>query len=33
MDLVVRVVRMDADFVEFIYARLIRLREFSGGRL
>ena len=33
LDFVVWVVRMDADFVEFIYPRLIRLRVLNRGRL
>ena len=33
LDFVIRVVRMDADFVEFIYPRLVRLRVLNRGRL
>ena len=33
MDFVVRVVRMDADVVEFVYPRLIQLRELNRGRM
>ena len=33
LDFVVRIVGMDADIVEFVYARLIQLRMLSRGRL
>ena len=33
MDFVVRIVGMDVDVVEFVYARMIRLRMLSQGRL
>ena len=33
LDFVVRIIGMDADVVEFIYALLIRLRMLSQGKL
>ena len=33
LDFVVQIVGMDANIVEFVYARLIRLRMFNRGRL
>ena len=33
LDLVVRIIGMDADIVEFVYARLIQLGMLSRGRL